>query len=110
MSTKDLPEPVAAYFAAKNKHDIDGMMAQFNEDAKVKDEGREYCGRAAIRAWVEQTTRKYRVTVAVKEVESATDRDVVSGLVSGNFPGSPVLLRYAFTRSGTKIVRLEIAS
>jgi hypothetical protein len=38
----------------------------------------------------------------------ANDKTVVSALVSGNFPGSPVLLNFAFTLSGPKITRLEI--
>jgi hypothetical protein len=31
------------------------------------------------------------------------------GRVSGNFPGSPVELRYVFTLDGEKIARLEIS-
>jgi hypothetical protein len=33
---------------------------------------------------------------------------MVTGLVCGNFPNSPVELRYAFTLAGEKIARLEI--
>jgi uncharacterized protein (TIGR02246 family) len=106
---KRLPPPLAAYYEAKNHHDIDAMLAPFAEDAVVKDEGQEHHGRAAIRSWMEHTTRKYRVTVDVKQFETINDRLIVSGLVSGEFPGSPALLRFAFTLSGSKIARLEIA-
>jgi uncharacterized protein (TIGR02246 family) len=104
-----LPPPLAAYYEAKNQHDVDGMLAPFAEDAVVKDEGQVHDGRAAIRSWIEHTTRKYRVTVDVKQIEPVDDRLIVSGLVSGEFPGSPALLRFAFTLSGSKIARLEIA-
>ena len=36
----DLPGPISAYFKAKNEHDIDAMLAPFDEDASVKDEAR----------------------------------------------------------------------
>ena len=51
MSTK-LPKPVAAYFAATNLHDIDAMLAPFDETAIVRDEGQERRGAAAIRCTV----------------------------------------------------------
>jgi uncharacterized protein (TIGR02246 family) len=107
--SKQLPLPLATYYEAKNQHDINGMLAPFAEDAVVKDEGQEHYGRAAIRSWMEHTTRKYRVTIDVKQIELVDDRLIVSGLVSGDFPGSPAMLRYAFTLSGPKIARLEIA-
>ena len=107
MPTK-LPEPVAAYFAATNAHDVDAMLAPFAETAIVKDEGQERRGAAAIREWMEETTAKYRATVAVMDVAETDRKTVVTGRVAGSFPGSPVDLRYAFTLARGKIFRLEI--
>jgi hypothetical protein len=104
-----LPGPISAYLKAKNEHDVDAMLAPFDDDATVKDEGREHHGRSAVRSWLEDVTRKYRVTLDVKDVRDINGTTVVSGLVSGNFPGSPVLLEYTFTLSGPTIARLEIA-
>jgi hypothetical protein len=104
-----LPGPISAYLKAKNEHDIDAMLVPFDEDATVKDEGREHHGRSAIRSWLEDVTRKYGVTLEVRDVTDADGTTVVSGLVSGNFPGSPALLEYTFTLSGPTIARLEIA-
>jgi len=106
--TAPLPKPLAAYFTATNKHDIDAMLLPFDEDASVKDEGQTHYGRGAIRSWMEDTTRRYRFTVEVRNVRDEKGKIVVSGLVSGDFPGSPALLRHAFTLSGQKITRLEI--
>ena len=105
MST-ERPEPIAAYFAGKNQHDINAMLAPFAGAAIVKDEGQERRGVAAIQEWMEETTRKYRVTVAVTDVA----KTVVTGRVSGTFPGSPVQLRYAFALAADNISRLEILS
>lgn len=104
----DLSGPISAYFKGKDEHDIDVMLAPFDEHATVKDEGEEYSGRPAIRAWMEDVTRKYDVTFEVKGVTDARDKTVVSTLVSGNFPGSPVLLDHTFTLSNSRITRLEI--
>ena len=34
-----LPQPIAAYFAATNTHDIDAMLEPFADGAIVRDEG-----------------------------------------------------------------------
>lgn len=104
----NLPTPLAAYFDAKNAHDIDGMLAAFAEDAKVRDEGHEMIGRAAIRNWMDETTRKYRVTVKPLGVKRENQNEVVTAQVSGTFPGSPVELNYRFTIANAKIVGLAI--
>ena len=107
MSTK-LPQPLAAYFAGVNIHDIDAMLAPFTEAAIVKDEGQERRGLAAIREWIEETTRKYRVTIVVTNVAETAGNTTVTGRVSGNFPGSPVDVRFFFELEGDQIASLEI--
>ena len=36
----ELPEPIAAYMAAENGHDMEALAQCFANDAVVKDEGR----------------------------------------------------------------------
>jgi hypothetical protein len=103
-----MPAPLAAYFAAKNRHDVDAALAAFAETAVVEDEGQRRRGHAAIRAWLEETTRKYRPTVEVTGVSEAAGRTIVTGLVSGDFPGSPVELRFAFGLEGGRVTSLAI--
>lgn len=104
----DLPTPLPAYFAAKNAHDIDAMLACFAEDAAVRDEGKDYRGHPAIRGWIEETTRKYKVTVEPNAVEHVDGTIAVKALVSGNFPGSPATLGYRFTVADGKIATWKI--
>ena len=99
----DLPAPLPAYFAAKNAHDIDAMLACFADDAFVRDEGKDYRGHPAIRGWIDETTRKYKVAVAPSEAEQSEGSIAVKALVSGNFPGSPATLRYRFKIVDEKI-------
>jgi hypothetical protein len=103
-----LSEPIAAYFTAKNSHDVEAMLAPFAAAAVVKDEGEERHGLPAIRRWMEETTRKYRVTVAVTDVSEKSNETRVTCRVAGSFPGSPVDLHYAFTLDGGKIAHLVI--
>jgi ketosteroid isomerase-like protein len=103
-----LPRPIAAYFAATNRFDIDATLAPFAAAAVVEDEGQQRRGRPAIRAWLEEVTARYRATVEVAEIAEAGGRTVVTGLVSGTFPGSPARLRYSFALAGDEIAALEI--
>ena len=104
----DLPTPVSNYFKAVNVQDVDAMLSAFSDEASVHDEGQEMNGRAAVREWVDDTTRKYRVTLTPTGVRQADERTTVTARVAGTFPGSPVELRYHFTITGEKIARLEI--
>ena len=103
-----LPAPLADYFAAANRHDIAGMLAPFASDASVRDEGQTHVGTEAIRAWLNHTTTKYRVTVDVLDITGAAEALAVIGRVSGNFPGSPANLTYRFTLADDTITSLAI--
>lgn len=103
-----LPPPIAAYYNAKNRHDIDGMLAPFADDALVHDEGHDHRGRADIRGWMEGTTRKYRVTSTPEESSTKGAELIVRALVSGNFPRSPAHLTYRFVLANDRIARLMI--
>lgn len=102
-----LPAPIAAYFAA-DRHDADAVAACFSESATVLDEGKTHIGREAIRQWKAETSGKFSYTVEPFAVAGDKDRTIVTGHVSGDFPGSPVDLRYAFTLEGDLITGLEI--
>ncbi len=106
--TLALPLPIAAYYDAKNRHDINAMLAPFAENALVHDEGHDHRGRAAIRAWMEEATRKYRVTSTPEESSTDGGDVVVRALVAGDFPGSPARLTYRFTLVNDRIARLSI--
>jgi len=103
-----LPKAIAAYIAGSNAHNADGAALPFTDDAVVRDEGHDRKGIDAIRAWKAETTKKYRPTVEVLGVQERGGKTVVRGKVSGDFPGSPIELNYAFTLAGEKIARLEI--
>ena len=103
-----LPKPVAGYFAA-DRGDHEALALCFAEDAVVTDERRTHSGRDAIRRWKIEVSAKYNyVSEPIAAVRDG-DRTIVTSRVTGDFPGSPIELRYAFTVAGDHIARLEIA-
>ena len=107
--TVTLQEPLGEYFAAANTDDPDRIAACFSKDAVVTDEKQTYQGQAAIRAWAEEARRKYQFQADVVAVEAGAVQTVVTAHLTGDFPGNPVDLRYAFTIADREINALEIA-
>jgi hypothetical protein len=108
IMTLKVRKPVAAYFAA-DRADGEAVSRCFSENAVVKDEGHTYNGRAAIKKWKEEASGKYQYTCEPLACEEKDDKIVVTCRLTGNFPGSPVDLRFAFELVGELIVSLEIA-
>lgn len=103
-----LPKPIELYFAADNSNDPDALDACLTGDATVMDEAQTHRGLAAIKQWKIETKMKYGHTIEPFAVEQHGDITAVKGKVSGNFPGSPVLLEFRFRLSGDKIASLDI--
>ena len=102
-----LPKPVSDYFAA-DAADGDAVAKCFAVDAVVIDEKHAHRGREAITRWKTEASAKYDYTSEPVAIENHDGRIVVTAHVTGNFPGSRVDLRYAFTLAGNEIARLEI--
>jgi len=103
----NLPKPVAAYFRA-DKGDAKAVSQCFTENAVVKDEGHTYEGRPAIEKWKTDSSVKYEYTSEPFAREENDGKTVVTSHLVGNFPGSPVDLRFFFKLEGDKIASLEI--
>lgn len=103
----NLPKSIAAYFIA-DKGDGEAVSRCFTENAVVKDEGHTYKGRAAIKMWKSDASAKYQYTCESLACEEKDRKTVVTCHLVGNFPGSPVDLRYFFKLEGDMIASLEI--
>lgn len=102
-----LPAPIAAYFAA-DQNDGDAVALCFTENAVVIDERQTHTGRDAIRRWKAEASAKFSYTTEPFTVSEEGGQTVVTAHVAGDFPGSPVDLRYTFVLEGDRIARLEI--
>jgi hypothetical protein len=105
--TPALPKTVAGYFTA-DQVNAEAVSQCFTENAIVKDEGRTYQGRAAIKQWKTDASAKYQYTCEPLACERKDGKIVVTCRLTGNFPGSPVDLRFFFELDGDQIASLEI--
>jgi hypothetical protein len=103
-----LPKSIETYMVSENTHDTEALAQCFAVDAIVRDEGRTIKGLAAIKDWKVASKKKYQHTVEPIGVVERDGKTVVTGRVSGNFPGSPVDLQFIFGLEGDKIASLEI--
>ena len=110
MSIPELAPAIVAYIAATNTRNTSTIDQCFAADANVFDEGEHQVGTAAIVRWMKDTGRRYQPRVEVLNVQHRTGKVLVSNVVSGNFPGSPLALRYTFRLNEQgKISRLDIS-
>lgn len=104
----ELPKVIAAYFTADKARDAAVIAECFTRDAVVVDEGNTYSGRDAIRQWMANASTQYSYTAEPFALSQEGGRTIVSSHLVGNFPGSPVDLRYLFVIDGDQIAELEI--
>ena len=109
MTAPILPDPVAVYFAADQRN-ADAIGHCFTTQAVVKDEGHTYTGLDAIKAWRAAASAQYTDTSEPFALEQKEGFHVVTSRVTGNFPGSPVDLRYCFRVERGLIASLEITA
>jgi hypothetical protein len=106
----NLPDPVRRYFELDADRDIDSIVALFTADATVVDEGETNRGTSAIHAWQLGPASRYTYTTEVLDAEAlGPDRYLVTGRLTGNFPGGTADLKWDFTISGDHIASLVIA-
>lgn len=108
MNTLTLPEPIAAYFAAV--HNPEALARCFTPQAVMKDDGHTYTGIDAITAFMAEASAKYGATSVPFAIEREEGFQRVRANVSGNFPGSPIVLSYRFRLERGLIASLEITA
>ncbi len=97
---------IRAYFDAATVTPLDA----FAPDAIVADEGHRHVGHAAIDAWWRDVHAKYQAVAEPLEVNAKDDAHEVRAKVTGQFPGSPITLTFAFQMKDDRIAALRIGS
>jgi ketosteroid isomerase-like protein len=107
MSNLDAPV-ITRYFEADARRDIDAIVALFTDEAVVVDEGQTYHGSAQIRGWQEGAASRYRYTTEVFDIQRTGEESyLVTGRLTGNFPGGTAELKWRFTVHGDLISHSE---
>lgn len=103
-----LPAPVLAYL--DRDKDPDGAEL-FSSDAKVRDDGRDYSGRDAIRNWIATASTEYEYT-KTRLGQNVSDADHLALLIrlDGNFPGGTATVGYEFELRDGLIHHLAIGA
>jgi hypothetical protein len=99
---------IEQYFVLAAQPDAEPYFAQFAPGAVVEDDGQTHVGIDAVRGWRRSVPG---VAYDVRAVaETSTGSHVATTEISGDFPGSPVLLGFAFTYDDAGLIsRLVIA-
>lgn len=106
----NLPAPVKTFFDADKGAPDMAPLDAFASDATVEDEGRRHAGHEAIGAWWRAAKAQYQHTAEPCEVREEQDRTLVRAKVTGDFPGSPALLTFAFRLAEGRIADLRIGA
>ena len=109
-TTIELPPAIAGYFAADRDRDAATISRHFTEHAVVQDEGKLHTGREAIRTWMSDSWAKFSATTEPFAIADQGPATVVTSHVEGDFPGSPIDLRFHFVLEGDLIAKLEVTS
>jgi hypothetical protein len=105
-----VPEVIRRYFLLDAEREIDSIIALFTNDATVIDEGETRHGTIEIRAWQTGPASRYTYTTDVLDTDALTaHRFVVTGRLTGNFPGGTAELKWDFTVADDRISQLVIA-
>lgn len=110
MTIADAPDVVVRYMRAAAEGDVATLVACFIADAEVVDEDQTFRGHDEIRRWRATLASKFTYTLEVvgSEATGPNSFSVIAKLV-GNFPSSPVELKFRFVLRGELIAALEIA-
>ena len=106
--TIKLPKGIEDYFEADRTGSPDVIASTFTQNGIVKDKGLTHRGRDAIRAWMADEAQQDSYTVEPFLITSENDKTLVTAHALGNFPGSPIDLRFFFVLVNDKVAELEI--
>lgn len=102
----NLPNVISKLTEAQNNFDRLAYANCFSETAVVFDEGKTHNGKKEIQQWIEKANDEYQAVM--KPVEYSEKEEILKAEVSGNFPGSPLVLAYHFKLNDGLIESLKI--
>jgi hypothetical protein len=106
----EVPEVIARYQDAHDRHDAPAALTAFAPDARVVDDGREFNGADEIRHWLTTAASEFTFTRSLVSAERVdAERWLVVNHLEGDFPGGVVDLRYEFVVTNGLIADLVIA-
>jgi hypothetical protein len=102
----NLPKVVSDLVETQNSFDSAAYANCFSETSVVFDEGKTHNGRKEIEQWIEKANNDYQAIM--KPLEYSENEEILKAEVSGNFPGSPIVLSYHLKLEDGLIQSLKI--
>lgn len=106
MTEQTIPEPVASFIDAVNRHDEAAFLDAFTSNGAVDDWGRVFTGRDEIKRWSDTEFIGSRGTLAVEEVDVAGATITVVGDWRSNHANGRST--FAFDVDGDKLAKMTI--
>lgn len=104
----NLPKVVEDLVTAQNNFDSAAYANCFSETAVVFDEGNTHRGRNEIEHWIDDANKRYKAVMEPVEFEENESKIILKAKVSGNFPGSPIVMTYHVQTANELIQSLKI--
>ncbi|MDR6159972.1 ketosteroid isomerase-like protein [Chryseobacterium sp. SLBN-27] len=102
----NLPNVITELVQAQNNFDSTAYANCFTETAVVFDEGKTHNGKTEIKNWIDKANKEYQATM--EPLDYSETEHTLKAEVSGNFPGSPVILTYYYEFENGLIQSLKI--
>lgn len=103
-----LPKVVSNLVKAQNEFDSAAYAGCFSETAVVFDEGETHTGRKEIQHWIDNANKRYRALMIPVGFEENESESLLKAEVSGDFPGSPIVMTYHLQMENELIKSLKI--
>jgi len=107
-----MPQAIAAFINATNAQNTDELLTTLTDSAVITDEGQEYRGIKAIKAWSDEKYVGGKVTLDVVKVVNSGDKTIVTVRVDGSFDKTglpdPFLMDFHITTDTGRIAALNI--
>lgn len=104
----NLPKVITDLVETQNSFDSAAYATCFSETAVVFDEGKTHNGRKEIEAWIADANEQYKATMKPLGFEENETKSILKVEVSGDFPGSPIVLNYHMEIDNELIVSLKV--
>ncbi|WP_343694308.1 nuclear transport factor 2 family protein [Flavobacterium sp.] len=105
----NFPQVIKDLVNANNDFDSTAFADCFSETAIAFDEGKTHTGKADIKNWIEKAMKEYSASMKPVDFEGDAEKGILKAEISGNFPGSPLILTYDFKFQNEKIESLRIS-
>lgn len=106
----NLPKVILELVKAQDSFDSVAYANCFSVVAEVHDEGKTHIGRKSIQQWITEANEKYKTVITPLKYEEIEQKGILIAEASGEFPGSPIVLKYNFNFQEGLIESLSITS